>query len=268
MNALVANSSGVQPPGETSVSEIPASPTRRFFIDENSQTSLRHFGERLNAAKPQDVRLFCADDGSFRITRLSQKANPDGSPVEPEQAFVELWFVNDRFSSERMRGQGDPYELVARNSTGYRFAYLRANKEARASWPTLLEFIRKEVTSLVQSERIVVVGQIDFDGDGQSDREQFSCLLNDARTAVDVEMEDDGHLRLNYDKIYRQATRFLVLGNIDKIANKKARAQANALTKHMIRHARELNIRIVNLSDYLAYVRNPAMDPVPAKIDQ
>ena len=108
-------------------------------------------------------------------------------------------------------------------------------------------------------EKISIIGDIDLDGDGKSDREQFRQFLAVSGVVIDNEVSDAGE-RLPADGKITVQTKFLVLGNIPDRAdivgdNEKARVdKILSHQKDMSKEARANGVRIVRLNDFLAHI--------------
>ncbi|MEK6259654.1 MAG: hypothetical protein AABP62_13635 [Planctomycetota bacterium] len=108
-------------------------------------------------------------------------------------------------------------------------------------------------------ERISIIGDIDLDGDGKSDREQFHQFLSVSGVVIDNEVDDAGE-RLPADGKITVQTKFLVLGNIPDradIVNDSEKARVDKLISHLAelrKEARVNGVRIVKLNDFLAHV--------------
>ena len=105
-------------------------------------------------------------------------------------------------------------------------------------------------------EKISIIGDIDLDGDGKSDRDQFRQFLAVSGVVIDNEIDDAGERIPAGGKITVQ-TKFLVLGNIPDRAdivgdNEKARVdKINSHLTDMRKEARANGVRIVRLNDFL-----------------
>jgi len=108
-------------------------------------------------------------------------------------------------------------------------------------------------------EKIAIIGDVDLDGDGKSDREQFRQFLATSGVIIDNEIDDAGERIPAEGKITVQ-TKFLVLGNIPDRAdivgdNEKARVdKINGHLTDMRKEARANGVRVVKLNDFLAHV--------------
>lgn len=108
-------------------------------------------------------------------------------------------------------------------------------------------------------EKISIIGFIDLDGDGRSDRDQLHQLLATAGCEIDNEVDDEGFRHPENGQL-SVLTRFLVKGTTpDKLEAQTPEEQAKAerfakLEKEMRQEARENGVRVVKLNDFLAYV--------------
>lgn len=108
-------------------------------------------------------------------------------------------------------------------------------------------------------ERISIIGFVDLDGDGRSDREQFHQLLATAGCEIDNEVDDDGNRHPKEGQI-TVLTRFLVKGELPDLLQAQTddeRALAErfkVLNNQMRQEARENGVRIIKLNDFLSYV--------------
>jgi len=108
-----------------------------------------------------------------------------------------------------------------------------------------------------RAEKFAVVGTLDLDGDGQSDRELFHQEMAVRGAEISDEVDDDGE---RTGSGINETTKFLILGSIPdiaNIANDDDRAKAQKISGHlkdMRQEARLHGIRIVPLSDFLNYI--------------
>ena len=108
-------------------------------------------------------------------------------------------------------------------------------------------------------EKISVIGDIDLDGDGRSDREQFHQMMAVAGCVIDNEVDDNGDRTPPDAKITVQ-TRFLVKGNIPElldVTGEEAKNKVKKLQNHfndMNKEARSNGVRVIKLNDFLAYI--------------
>lgn len=108
-------------------------------------------------------------------------------------------------------------------------------------------------------EKISVIGLVDLDNDGRSDREQFRQLLATAGCKIDVEIDDNGDRIPENGKVTVE-TRFLVKGICPDLSvalpdedMEKAR-KIDAQLGELREEARTNGVRIIKLNDFLAYV--------------
>ncbi|MGQ0634400.1 MAG: hypothetical protein ACT4QC_07315 [Planctomycetaceae bacterium] len=117
-----------------------------------------------------------------------------------------------------------------------------------------------------RGESFSVVGIIDLDGDGKSDRDLFREIVHSAGAVLDNEVDDKGELFLNGDPAegdkprITEKTKFLVKGRLpdftegaDK-ADKDIIQKINDFSKELDQQARERGVRIVSLSDFLSFM--------------
>jgi hypothetical protein len=115
-------------------------------------------------------------------------------------------------------------------------------------------------------EAFSVVGILDLDGDGKSDREMFREIVATANAEIDNEVDDEGNLLVNgavaeepRPKI-TERTKFLVKGKMPDLAasadpeEQKVIQKVLDLQRELENQARERGVRIVSLSDFLAFI--------------
>lgn len=108
-------------------------------------------------------------------------------------------------------------------------------------------------------EKISVIGDIDLDNDGRSDREQFHQMLAVAGCVIDNEVDDDGNRIPENGKITVD-TRFLVKAHVPDLADALTPAEVEKVTKinsaykTMEDEARKNGVRVIKLNDFLAYI--------------
>jgi len=107
-------------------------------------------------------------------------------------------------------------------------------------------------------ERISIVGTIDLDNDGRSDREQFHEMMKVAGCIIDNEVDDDGN-RIPEDGKITVQTRFLVRGDIPDLADaspddKEKIQKIMTVVSEMQNEARINGVRVIKLNDFLAYI--------------
>ena len=108
-------------------------------------------------------------------------------------------------------------------------------------------------------EKVAVIGDIDLDGDGRSDREQFHQMMTVAGCVIDNEVNDAGERVPEEGKITVQ-TRFLVKGNIPElqdVTGEEDKAKVHKILRNyddMQKEARSNGVRVIKLNDFLAYI--------------
>lgn len=108
-------------------------------------------------------------------------------------------------------------------------------------------------------EKISIIGDIDLDNDGKSDREQFRQFLAVSGVVIDNEVNDAGERLPEGGKITVQ-TKFLVLGNVPDRADivvESEKARVDKILEHqrvLFKEARANGVRVVKLNDFLAHV--------------
>lgn len=115
-------------------------------------------------------------------------------------------------------------------------------------------------------EKIALVGDIDLDGDGKSDREMFHKLLREAGIKISGEVDDAGDR--TGDKL-SEGTKFLVVGSIPAVPGGRRNPEFERVAKAMD-HLKDLRkeaslsgVRMVSLNDFLDYIGQPKANPVP-----
>ncbi len=109
-------------------------------------------------------------------------------------------------------------------------------------------------------ERFAFTGVIDFDQDGQSDRDQLHNMLHHAGAEISVEIDDEGHRRPE-DGVITQDTKFLVLGHIPDPSqypsgdpNRERIDRMQQEQTKLIERAQQQGVRILSLNDFLAFM--------------
>ena len=108
-------------------------------------------------------------------------------------------------------------------------------------------------------EKISVIGEIDLDGDGRSDREQFHQMMSVAGCVIDNEVDDNGE-RLPEDGKITVQTRFLVKGNIPELHDVLGDAEKARIRRILQRYddmqkeARANGVRVIKMNDFLSYI--------------
>ncbi len=108
-------------------------------------------------------------------------------------------------------------------------------------------------------EKISIIGPIDLDNDGRSDRENFKQLLAVSGAVIDNEVDDEGN-RIPEDGKITVQTKFLVLGEIPDlttVVNEDEKAKVSKINAHlteMRKEARANGVRIIKMNDFLGYI--------------
>lgn len=116
-----------------------------------------------------------------------------------------------------------------------------------------------------QPKRFALVGHIDLNNDGQSDREQLHALLKTAGAVLDAEVDDVGELIApgkteNNPYGITEQTKFLVIGRIPDLAESTDQEDTQRIQKiqqqlrELQNTAREHGVRIITLPDFLAWM--------------
>lgn len=108
---------------------------------------------------------------------------------------------------------------------------------------------------------ISIVGLIDMDGDGQSDRERFHEMMASSNITIDNEVDGEG---VRTGKGISVNTNLLVVADIPNLSDeanlpseiKTVKAIARAHEK-MVYEAREQSVRIITLKDFLQFLGYP-----------
>lgn len=150
----------------------------------------------------------------------------------------------------KRRSEEGTDDYYSRSSRYYQDALLRpiANNDPIYS-PT---FTRGEVPYFS------VVGFVDLDGDGRSDRERFRNLVTSGGAKIDNEVDDEGNYVVQTPISYK--TKFLVvadLGDQSKVSDGKRLAaiqKINQAKSDLQEQAEDNGIRIVSLNAFLNYM--------------
>lgn len=109
-------------------------------------------------------------------------------------------------------------------------------------------------------EQFAIVGEIDFEEDGQSDRKQLHDLMNHAGARITLEVGDDGN-RYPPDAKISVNTKFLVVGHRPDPAQYAAQDPDLERAKRiqiqfseLETEAKQQGVRVVRLNDFLAYM--------------
>jgi predicted nuclease with TOPRIM domain len=108
-------------------------------------------------------------------------------------------------------------------------------------------------------EKISIVGPIDLDNDGRSDREEFRRMLAVSGCILDNEINDEGERIPAGGKITVQ-TKFLVVSDIPDasqivgVKEKEIAAKIGKQNKDLLSEARVNGVRVVKFTDFLAHI--------------
>ncbi|MBW3542172.1 MAG: hypothetical protein KY476_18030, partial [Planctomycetes bacterium] len=110
-------------------------------------------------------------------------------------------------------------------------------------------------------QNFAVVGLVDIDGDGQSDRDLFHQIVKSAGGQLVIEVDDQGQRNPSKDEVRIDDTvKWLIIGKIpdaSTITNKVEQQAALDIGKHhsaLREEAREQGVRDVTLADFLNYM--------------
>jgi len=191
-----------------------------------------------NAAKLVWINIGDADFLKPRMTfSVYSKDTPGvGRTTADVKGKVEVTRVLDAHLSEAKMIEEDPFRPMAPG-----------------------DIIYTPLWSPGRSEKFAVVGKIDLDNDGQSDRELFHQEMAVRGAELAVEVDDNGN-RMPEGGTIDESIKFLILGSIADIGtvvNEDDRAKAKLISqqyKDLRQEARLHGVRIITLSDFLAYV--------------
>ncbi|MGD9853750.1 MAG: hypothetical protein AB7U20_02250 [Planctomycetaceae bacterium] len=109
-------------------------------------------------------------------------------------------------------------------------------------------------------ERFAFTGEIDFDQDGQSDRDQLHNMLHHAGAEISVEVTDEGY-RFPENGALTQDTKFLVRGYIPDASqyasadlNRERIERMQKEQTELTESAQHQGIRILSLNDFLSFM--------------
>lgn len=120
----------------------------------------------------------------------------------------------------------------------------------------------------LKGEKISLIGDVDLDGDGASDREMFHKVLQAAGIEVEVEVNDSGERQ---GETLSAETKFLVIGDIPDSRLKRNRAEREQVEKVMgqlrdlRKEARLRGVRIISLNDFLEFIGQPKANLAPVQ---
>ncbi len=107
-------------------------------------------------------------------------------------------------------------------------------------------------------EHVALLGRMDLDSDGRSDRERLHEIIAAAGAVIDLEIDDQGE-RVPADGHLSVRTKFLILGEIPDISESKpdrkdADKKIVEKRREVMQEAQEQGVRVINLNDFLDYV--------------
>jgi hypothetical protein len=107
-----------------------------------------------------------------------------------------------------------------------------------------------------QKSAFSIVGAIDLDGDGQSDRELFREIVKASGAQIDNEVDDEGNLKGDGITI---KTRFLIIADVpsdppSSPMKRKIFDQIKQQQLNLTNQARERGIRVVTLDNFLNFI--------------
>lgn len=172
---------------------------------------------------------------------------------EPEGSGAPLSPKESQFRLEKQLDEIEEYEQMQAQFTG------RAESVGRAAKPG-----RRNPGAFS------LVGTIDIDGDGKSDRDLLRKLVAAARGTIDNEVDDDGNLLIDGSMVpnvgappsprITERTKFLVRGTLPaERAQRTTAAETTArrildLSGELDRQAHEHGVRIISLKDFLRFI--------------
>jgi hypothetical protein len=110
-----------------------------------------------------------------------------------------------------------------------------------------------------RKEQFAIVGTIDLDGDGESDRDLLHQIVNSAGAEIQHEVNDEGE-RIPADGSIDDTTKFLVVGSIPDPAQLATDPEQEAAVRvgdyhlKMREEAREHGVRTITLHDLMNYM--------------
>ena len=119
-----------------------------------------------------------------------------------------------------------------------------------------------------RGEAVSVIGIMDLDGDGKSDRDLLHDFIKASGGSIDNEVDDMGVLFVNGKvpeeepdmPMLSEKTKFLVKGKIPDVGStadldqREIINRINKIQKEMDQQARERGIRVISLSDFLSFM--------------
>ena len=175
--------------------------------------------------------------GKIEVTAILGPHRSEARILDPNQAV------------KKRTGEADRYTF-ARRSSYYQSKLLRPIAQGDPIYSPAFSRGSKELFSLV--------GIIDTDGDGKSDREVVRNLIRAAGAGIDNEIGDDGEALVTSEITHK--TRFLVIGDLgdqDKTEDTRKKAayqKIQAAAERLRQDALDNGIRIVSLRAFLDYL--------------
>jgi hypothetical protein len=115
------------------------------------------------------------------------------------------------------------------------------------------------VWSANESQNFAIVGRIDFEGDGHSDREALHNMIASSNGKVVAEVDDEGNFT---GSDLNERTKFVIVGDLGDLSeipgeDEPARAAVENMQeqhKLLTTQAREHGVRVVSLHDFLNWI--------------
>ena len=113
-----------------------------------------------------------------------------------------------------------------------------------------------------ESQEFAIVGRIDFEGDGHSDRENLHNLIANSGGRIVAEVDDEGNFT---GRDLNERTKFVIVGDLGDVADvpsgtptgdrqKQAIENIQEQHKKLTTQAREQGVRVVSLHDFLDWI--------------
>ena len=176
--------------------------------------------------------------GKIEVTSILGPHRAEARILDPTQAV-------------KRRGEEEGRYTFARRSSYYQSSLLRPVAQGDPIYSPAFSKGRKEMFS--------IVGLIDLDGDGKSDRDLLRNLIRSNGADLDNEIGDDGEPLTGPTPISHR-TRFLVmadLGDQDKTEDTRKKAEYQKIARQASRmreEALDAGIRVVSLPAFLDYL--------------
>jgi hypothetical protein len=121
--------------------------------------------------------------------------------------------------------------------------------------------IYSPVWSANQSLEFAIVGLIDMDGDGRSDRDLLHEIIQANGSKISIEVDDEGvrHPPVEEAQV-NEMTKFLVVGKTPDPTEQASKEEQDAATrigeqrKNLRDEARRQGVRVISLSDFLQFI--------------